>query len=114
MSTRRAAAGRCGKPAASEGGEIFSEGNHWRKKGKRVRKSGIPRIFRGDSLERRLLHEEFLTESVKESFSATEEGRISIEVAFSLAEKGGLLLAVIFEIEEFLTERRGDPGGRKP
>ena len=40
-----------------------------------------------------------MTGSVKESFSATEEEEISIEIAFSLAEKGGLLLAVIFEIE---------------
>ena len=63
-------------------------------------------------MERRRGHEEFLTESVKESFSATEEGEISIEIAFSLAEKGGLLLAVIFEIEGF-SERRGDPGRRK-
>lgn len=47
-----------------------------------------------------------MTESVKESFSATEEEEISIEIAFSLAEKGGLLLAVIFEIEGF-SERRG-------
>ena len=53
-----------------------------------------------------------MTESVKESFSATEEREISIEIAFSLAEKGGLLLAVIFEIEGF-SERMGDPGGRK-
>ena len=37
-----------------------------------------------------------MTGSVKESFSATEEEEISIEIAFSLAENGGLLLAVIF------------------
>ena len=60
-------------------------------------KNEIPGVFfLRDSLERRLVQEGFLTESVKESFSATEEWGISIEVAFSLAEKGGLLLAVIF------------------
>lgn len=38
--------------------------------------------------ERAVLQGEFWTESIKESFSATERGGISIEVAFSLAEKG--------------------------
>ena len=45
MRSRRAAAVRCGKPAASEGGRFFQRGITGGKKGRRVRKSEIPGGF---------------------------------------------------------------------
>ena len=39
-------------------------------------------------IEGRRLQEEFLTESVKESFGATEEGGISMEIALSFSREG--------------------------